>query len=277
VKALLLLLVPSLAAAEVNLDDAGKAISDAIAKVDLKHAKFGETLTIDSIAPLPSSMIDTTKLRTSFAGLRLKVIDDRTHGNKIIITVQAQNNARARIEVEQGGGTILLTARPASPTLPGKCVAIPDVDYRVNVESRGIDQSGKRGLNTTTFELATTRIFDVDGDGLIDAFVPVAKKHTCPEDVKYRVFVVRGACGHDLGVIGPGEFAFDAGTTAIDASGFRPFVLTAEKTQSGSGVTPEMKTTVRTFAAKRGKYAQTEIKTKTGKCHHCSTWSCVSP
>ena len=273
----LLLLVPSLAAAEVKLDDAGKAISDAIAKVDLKHAKFGETLTVDTIAPLPSATIDTTALRRSFAGLRLKVIDDRTYGAMTRITVEATNGSRAQIDIEQGGGTITLTARPASPTLPGKCVAIPDVKYTVFVNSTGIDQQGKVGHGQNQWELATARIHDADGDGILDAFVPVAKKHTCPEAVTYRVFAVRGGCGHDLGVIGPGNFAFDAGTTAIDASGFRPFTMTAEKTQSGKDGTPEMKTTVRRFAVKRGKYAQASSKTSTGVCHHCALWSCNSP
>ena len=189
----------AVAGAEVKLDDAGKAVADAIAKVDLEHAKFGETLTIDSIAAQPSSTIETEKLRASLGALKLKIIDDRTYGNTIMITVQAANGARARIDIEQGGGTILL------------------------------------------------------------------------------MFVVRGACGHDLGVIGPGSFAFDAGTTAIDASGFRPFVMSAEQTQLGKDGTPEMKTTIRRFAVKRGKYAQADRKVSTGVWHHCSTWHCTSP
>lgn len=276
-KALALLLVPSFAAAEVKLEDAGKAIADAIAKVDLKHARFGETLTIETIQALPSSTIDTGPLRVALAKLKLKIIDDRTYGATTRITVEATNGARAQIDIEQGGGTITLTARPASPTLPGKCVAIPDVKYTVFVNSVGIDQQGKVGHGQNQWELATARIHDADGDGILDAFVPVAKKHACPEAVAYRVFAVRGACGHDLGVVGPGNFAFDAGTTAIDASGFRPFTMTAEKTQTGKSGIPEMKTTVRRFAVKRGKYAQTDIKTSTGVCHHCAIWSCNSP
>jgi hypothetical protein len=279
VKRLLLLLVPALASAEVKLDDAAQAIATAAANVDLKHAKFGETLSIETIAPLdPAKPVDTKPLRDNLAKLGLKVIDDRTHGNATIITVQAANGARARVTVDQGGGTILLTARPANPTPPGKCVSIPDVKHPVYVNSAGVNQHGDLGHGKTLWELETARDHDVDGDGIADAFVPVAKtKDACPEEVSYRVFVVRGACGHDLGVIGPGSFEADAGTSAIDASGFRPFTMSAETTKQGKHHIPELTRTVRRFAVKRGKYAQLDRKATTGKCHHCATWSCTAP
>ena len=278
-KALLLVLVPSFAAAEVKLDDAGKAIADAIAKVEIKHAKFGETLTVDSIAPLdPAKPVDTKPLRAALAKLKLKIIHDRTYGNATVIAVEAANGARAQITVDQGGGTITLTARPANPTLPGKCVAVPDVKHPVYVNSSAINDSGEQGHGRTFWDYKTERIHDVDGDGLADSFVPVAKTKTaCPEEVSFQVFVMRGACGHDLGVIGPGSFAFDAGTTAIDVSGFRPFTMQAEKSKPGKRGIPEMTTTIRRFAVKRGKYAQADIKTTTGVCHHCATWHCTAP
>jgi hypothetical protein len=91
------------------------------------------------------------------------------------------------------------------------------------------------------------------------------------------VFVARGNCGHDLGVIGPGTFQWDAATAAIDASGFRPFTMEAQTGRLGKRGIPEMTTTTRRFAVKRGKYAQVEIKSSTGVCHHCATWHCNSP
>ena len=63
-KLLLALLVPTLAFAdEVKLGDAAKAFVDAIAKVDLENEKFGETLSIATIAPLTR-----TRARRRIAG-----------------------------------------------------------------------------------------------------------------------------------------------------------------------------------------------------------------
>ena len=278
-KRLLVLLVPTLAAAEVKFDDAAKVVADAAAKVDLKNATFGETLTIDTIAPLdPSKTIDTQPLRDNLAKLKLKVIDDRMNGNTFVLIVEAANGARARIAFDHGGGGIMLTARPANPTLPGKCVAIPDEKHPVYVDSMGTNDSGESFDNRSLFDYKTDRIHDVDGDGIPDAFVPIAKtKNACPEEISFRVFVVRGACGHDLGVLGPGAFQFDAGTTAIDASGFRPFTMVAQASKRGKSGLPEMTTTTRRFAFKRGKYAQLDAKKRGGVCHHCAVWHCHAP
>ena len=121
---LLLLLVPSLAAAEVKIEDAAKTVVDAAAKLDLKNAKFGETLTIDTIAPLDTSKtIDAGPLRDSIAKLKLKLVDDRMYGNTFVLIVEAANGARARIAFDHGGGAITLTA-PVSYThltLPTIC------------------------------------------------------------------------------------------------------------------------------------------------------------
>jgi hypothetical protein len=266
---LLLLLLPSLAAAEVNLGDAAKVVSEAAAKLDLKNAKFGETLTIETVAPNG----DGKQLRENLAKLKLKILYDATN----LVVVEASNGARARIAFEQGGGSITLTARPANPTLPGKCVAIPDVKHPVYVNAMAINQEGETTDGRTFWDFKTERLHDVDGDGIPDTFVPVAKtKHACPEEVSYRVFVVRGTCGHDLGVIGPGNFAFDAGTTALE-NGFRPFVLEAQTSRHGKQGVPDMTTTTRRFAVKRGKYALADTKARTGVCHHCATWSCTAP
>lgn len=162
--------------------------------------------------------------------------------------------------------------------MPGVCVAVPNVTHPVNVKSRGTSTDGETYEGQTFWNFKTERIHDVDGDAIADAFVPVAKtKNACPEHVSFRVFVMRGACGHDLGVIGPGSFQFDAGTTALDASGFRPFTMEAQRARHGKPGIPEMTTTIRRFAVKRGKYTQLDSKVTTGVCHHCATWHCTAP
>jgi hypothetical protein len=281
-RALLLLLVPSLALADapqVKLDAAAQTIVDAIGKIDLKHAKFGETLVIATIAPGDTTKpLDAKPLRDALANLKLNILDDRPAGNGVAIIVEGANGSRASIAVDQGGGSITLTARPRMTKLTGKCVVPPDVKHPVYVVSSGINNDGESSSGSSFWDIKTERIHDVDGDAIPDMFVPVAKaKNTCPEDVSYRVFVMRGDCGHDVGVIGPGSFQFDAGTAAIDGSGFRPFTMTAEKTRHGKKGIPESTTTTRRFAVQRGKYAVLDSKSSTGVCHHCATWSCNAP
>lgn len=281
-RALLVLLVPGLAAADapnVQLAGAAKAIADAAATVDLRHARFGETLTIATIAPLdPAKPVDTKPLRDELAKHKLKIIDDRTHGAGAVITVEAANGVRARVAVDQGGGTVAMTARPTTAPPPGKCVPVPQARHPVTVHSRGTNQRGESSEGSSFWDYKTEHLHDVDGDAIADAFVPVAKTKTaCPEDVAFRVYVMRGACGHDVGVIGPGSFQWDAATVALDASGFRPFTMEAQSSKRGKRGIPEMTTTTRRFAVKRGKYVQVDIKRTTGVCHHCATWHCSAP
>ena len=281
-RALLLLLAPVIAFADapsVKLDDAARAIADAAAKVELAHAKFGETLTIATIAPLdPAKPVDTKSLRDTLAKQKLQIIDDRTYGTSVVITVEAANGVRARVTVDQGGGSITMTARPRTAKPPGKCVPVPQAKHPVYVNSTGTSQDGETRRGQTFWDYKTERIHDVDGDGLADSFVPVAKtKSACPEEVSFRVYAMRGNCGHDLGVIGPGSFQWDAGTVALDASGFRPFTMEAQTSRLGKRGIPEMTTTVRRFAVKHGRYTQVDTKTTTGVCHHCATWHCNAP
>ena len=64
---------------------------------------------------------------------------------------------------------------------------------------------------------------------------------------------------------------------SVDASGFRAFTMETQKSKAGKKGNPEMATTVRRFAVKAGKYKQLDVKTTTGACHHCATWSCTAP
>jgi len=274
------LLVPAIAQADaphITLEGAAQAIAEAVVKADPK-GPVGETVTIASIAPGDATKpVDTGPLRKALAHHKLAVIDDRTQDRATVITVEAATGARARIAVDQGGGAVFLTARPSTTRPPGKCVAIPNGRHTVHVNSMAINQDGERGEGHTFWDFKTERTHDVDGDGIPDAFVPVAKPHACPEEVSFRVFVVRGGCGHEVGVVGPGSFPWDAPTVALDASGFRPLTMTAESTSYGKHGIPVMTTTVRRFAVKRGRYVRVDLKKTAGVCHHCATWHCTSP
>lgn len=265
-------------APSIPIDAAAATLADALAKVDRSAAKLGETTIIATIAPGdPAKPVDPGPLRAAINTRKLKILDEHPAGTGLVIVVEAATGARGRIAVDAGGGTLTLTARPSTAKPPGKCVAIPLMNHAVHVRSRGIDQRGESREGETFWDLKTARIHDVDGDGLVDAFVPIAKRHACPEEVTYRVYAVRGSCGHDLGTLGPGSFEWDASTVALDASGYRPFTLAAQKTAYGKRRIPEMTTTTRQFAVRKGRYTQISIKRTKGTCHHCALWTCSSP
>lgn len=262
----------------VRVNDAADTLATAIAKLDGK-AKAGATFVVANIAkpdPKPNEAPVPRALRATLAKHKLTILDEREDSGTLTLTIEAANGARARVGVGPQGGIILLTPKPAATKAPGACVAIPEAKHPVFVNSMGISSDGEMFDGQTFWDYKTSRIHDVDGDGIADAFVPIAKtKHACPEQVSFRVFVVRGACGHDVGVVGPGSFAWDAGAVALDASGFRPFAMTAESSKHGKRGLPEMTTTTRQFRFDNGKYKQTDSKTRTGICHHCAVWHCT--
>lgn len=278
---LVLLLVPGLGRADapVRVNGAADALAAALAKVDPAHAKAGETLLVASIAkpaPRPDEAPVPMALRATIARHGWKVIDGYEQTGTIAITIEAASGVRARIAVGPTGGTIMVIPRPSKTKAPGRCVAIPSATHPVVVHSSGVDQRGEMLHGQTFWEFKTSRLHDVDGDGILDAFVPIAKKHACPEQVSFRVFVVRGSCGHDVGVIGPGSFEPDADRTPLDASGFRPFTMTSRSSKMGARFVPEMTTTRRRFAFAKRSYVQRSVDRRTGRCHHCATWGCTS-
>ena len=168
---------------------------------------------------------------------------------------------------------LLLLVVPGVAAADKACVAIPQVTHNVYVTSRGINDLGESHEGTTHWVLSSTREVDVDGDGVLDVLVPQpANKDTCPEQVMWKVYAVRGKCGRELGTIGPGSLAAPA--LPADASGFRPLVMTSQTAAYGKRGTPELTTTTRSFAVQHGHYEQTAVDTKTGVCHHCSVWHC---
>jgi len=258
--------------------DAVAAIAGAIAKPDPK-APAG-TGRVVALVEKGDPSKDGALIRDGLVKAGFTVLDDQSEPGGFVVTLEAKTGERVRVAIGAYQGAISLVAKPAKPKLPGACVPIPKVDRPVYVTSGAINQDGEFVQGTTFWGFKTVRQVDVDGDGLDDAFVPVAKQHACPEEVSWRVYVVRGACGHDLGVVGPGSIDHAAAIAGpLDASGFRPLVLTAKSAKLGNQrpPLPEHTTTTRSFAVRRGAYAQTTTTQRTGVCHHCGTWSCRSP
>jgi hypothetical protein len=277
---LLLLLSPRPAAADppwVKPANAVSAITAALAKPDPK-APAGAGRVV-ALVEKGDPAKDGAAIRADLVKAGFTILDDRSEPDSFAVTFEAKTGERVRVALGPYQGQISVVAKPAATKLPGPCVPIPNVDAPVYVTSSAINQDGDFVQGTNFWGFKTVRLVDVDGDGLDDAFVPVAKKNACPEEVSWRVYAVRGTCGHDLGVVGPGSLDHAASiATPLDASGFRPLVLVAESSKHGKkSPVPEHTTTTRSFAVRRGAYAQTNITQRSGICHHCATWTCNSP
>jgi hypothetical protein len=201
------------------------------------------------------------------------VIEDRFDGDVFTLTVAAASGARASISFGPDGGSISATLRPAASIPPGRCLPIPQLSHHVYVTSSGIDNDGEFHESVNRWLLDTFRGLDVDGDGIDDAFVPIApNRNACPEEVSYRVYVVRGNCGHDLGVVGPGSVTPNP-STPLARSGYRPIVMQAEVASHKHRI-PDLYTTTRRFEVRGRRYKLVKQTRTGGQCHHCSTWSC---
>lgn len=274
--ALLVLLAPLAAYADVPFVAPADAVATAVKATETIDSKAapGQTIVAAWISD-PKPAVNAQAVRDALAKTTLKQIDDSSRADELVVTLEAPSGARVTIALGPYQGSILVTPKPAATKPPGKCVTVPDVRHEVYVQSHAIDQEGEYREGTTHWDLRTARLLDVDGDGLLDAFVPIAaRKNTCPEDVSYRVYVMRGACGHELGVVGPGSFSFNASAVPLDASGFRPMTYESETTANGKGPIPEMATTTRTFKVTKGRYTKTAQTSRSGICHHCARWSC---
>ncbi|HWO26789.1 MAG TPA: hypothetical protein VNO30_49005 [Kofleriaceae bacterium] len=270
---------PRLAAADapwIAPSAAAGAIIDAAGKPDPKALVGAGVLVARLEKGDPAK--DGAAIRGALVKAGFTLLDDRSEPGLFVATLEAKSGARVRVALDAYQGSITLVARPAKTTPPGACVAIPSVDHPVYVNSSVITHDGELADGQTFWGFKTRRLADVDGDGIDDAFVPVAKKHACPEAVAWRVYAVRGSCGHDLGVVGPGSIDHAAViATPLGASGVRPLVLVAETTAHGRRGVPEHTTTTRRFEVRRGAYALVDTKQLTGACHHCGTWTCHSP
>lgn len=278
----------------LGLTSSARAEAPWIEPAAVVEALVTATATIDPTTPAGGATVlarvanaDTTAIasvRAALAKTTFVVLEDVTERTGAMWTVEATSGARATIRLSATSGSIIVTARPVTKKLPGACVAIPSARHEVDVNSTGVDQEGERRSSTRRWSLSSTRLADVDGDGLLDVFVPIAPSKTaCPEAVSWRVYVARGTCGHVLGVVGPGSLDLGAAAAPLDASGFRPLVLSAQTAAYEQTRVPErspvpvMTTTTRSFAVKRGRYARVAETKRDGRCHHCAVWRCTPP
>jgi len=198
-------------------------------------------------------------------------------------TMHAPDGSRwlLRVEGDLGYGVQARAWRIASPRLgaivPGPCVPPTVRRFGRTLYARGVDSTGELHANSMHYGFAPSPIADVDGDGVLDTWVPIDPgRGGCPDDVRYEVFVMRGACGHRVGIVGPGSVP-DLGFTmprAIDPSGLRPIAMEQEHVQTGARGIPVSTTTRRMFVGGVNGYRVGHEDVRTGVCHHCAVSSC---
>ena len=245
------------------------ALEAAVANADPK-TPVGEAVSGGETASSTGVAADLDAIRASLVAKRYAILQ-RTDAS---LTVQIKR-ARATIVLDQHGGAIRITPFPSTTVAPGKCVAVPEVTYVVDANGRATNDAGESSESSTHWRLTTQHFLDVDGDGIPDAVVPQpASKTECPGLVMWRVYVMRGTCGHDLGLVGPDE---PKSGGPLGPAGFRPLVTESVTTRRGAGGIPDHVTITNRFAVSHGAYARIDTQQRVGVCHHCALWHCTSP
>ena len=186
-------------------------------------------------------------------------------GKRAHLLLQAEGTDRA-------AGVFDFSRHPQIP-LTGKCVEPPLRARKFSLDRGAITHDGgyQRGLYEV--DVHSQIGHDFDGDGELDALVPATDRAACPEDVRWTVYLARGACMHAVGSVGPGELANWDPPPA--APGPRPLTFQNDRNALGDGgVVQTTVTTSYTFDAKKSRYVQTNRDERKGVCHHCPWGSC---
>ena len=157
-----------------------------------------------------------------------------------------------------------VTGPVAPPALPGPCVAVPEVEFQVVMNH-------ERGASTYPFR--TTFDIDLDGDGVLDARVPLAKDVSCPGDVREALYVMRGACGHRVGTVGPWQIA----TLLIERVSPPTTGLKDVHTSTGAVLDGKRTDIRRVFTFEGGTYREATVEAKDFPCPDCKSRTCSGP
>lgn len=156
-------------------------------------------------------------------------------------------------------------------TLRGPCVPIPTHFREFVVERQGIDQDGQGRAERVRARVEARLGQDLDGDGELDVLVPTDARATCPQDITWTVYLARGACGHAVGVVGPGEIELYDDPLP---PGPRPLVFRAQ-TQALTDEGLMTTTIVSTYSFRGGRYVRTDRARERWGCHHCPLETCT--
>jgi hypothetical protein len=156
-------------------------------------------------------------------------------------------------------------------------VPIPEQSFRIDrVHTQSSPPDPSRPFQTnSTVSVSTDHSLDIDGDGQPDALVPVPAQGDCNFDLHWAVYIARGQCGHEVGVVVGG---LDPKRGPI-SSGLPELTTVVEVGAQDDPLRPARhRTTNRVYQFDGAAYREAHGHTEDVVCHHCSTVRCtISP
>lgn len=164
---------------------------------------------------------------------------------------------------------------PVAAGLPGPCVPIPEVAFRVDrvATQASPPAPGSAAAQASAVSVTTVRSVDIDGDGQADALVPEPAAGDCNHDMHYAVYVVRGACGHRAGLV-VGNAELKAGAAPGTLADLRTTVAAGH--QEDPRVPAQLRTVTRTYRFDGTAYREVDHQTTEAVCHHCPSVRCTN-
>ena len=262
----------SLALAEPSLLTLSEAAKLASKSLSAGKAQVGEVTLLARFKESKDLQLARDTLTKALKAEGLSIIDTVEAKTSFAFTAENKAGARALFMVDAGGGSLYAIPKPATKTLTGLCQKVPARDLTIKVHQSALLQANSLSIN-----LSTTRLIDVDGDAILDAFVPVSKAGVCPDQGSWEVYVMRGGCGYLVGEVGPGALPSQSLLAPLGAGGLRPLTLEAKTSRTSSKGTRELATTTTTFHGVDGVYTKQSATTDAYSCPHCASWYCTSP
>ncbi len=202
-----------------------------------------------------------------FTDLGYTVIGEHRGKRSWSTSLAHPSGPRVMLEMHDARDRLQLSARAVTrplppPPLPGPCVPVPEVEFQIK------EKIGDGMFPTWYF---TRHELDLDGDGVLDAQVPLASGVQCGDDVRYALYVMRGACGHRVGTVGPGLIASNDGF-APTAGGLKPLRTWIHRYTAGKIVKGE-----RNYTFATGTYRESDAKQTEEPCDVCKAQVCTGP
>lgn len=158
---------------------------------------------------------------------------------------------------------------------PGACGAIPDTSWvlrRTTTQSSPPDPEFP-GVSHSEVGYGPARVLDLDGDGVRDAFVPEPQRGDCVDDMHIALYVVRGTCGHRVGVV-VGRPETSAPATRRGGALLELVTTERETVQRDPRVPAVQRTHTRTYRFDGRAYRETRHTQRDAICHHCAQVWC---